>query len=102
MDRLSHILPSMLKERTDADCLSDSSVLIKTNAWLKNHISCRAATVRAVQIVHGVLIIETDHSAFLPECTHKSPELLSHIAAVCPLSCITSVRVIRSQCLRQA
>lgn len=96
MDRLSHILPTVLRERgLEGPALSSQAVTC-AQTWIHTTLPAHSSSLRALRVERGTLIVEAVDSIALTECSGRLPSLLRHLKENVPLARIEQVRVRRS------
>lgn len=95
MDRLSTLLPKILRQRGLHEPFSAGLVVLRAQEWIGAHLPQHAATLRVTTFVDGVLSIDAHHSIALHECQMASPQLQSALSRLSDGITVTEVRVRR-------
>lgn len=95
MERLSHILPEVLRKRGFQDSALVALRMGIAQRWLEQEFPQSAGLVTPFRLEHGILDIGTADEHILSECESRSHELLAFMKKESPGPGIESVRFLR-------
>ena len=96
MDRLSDLLPTVLKKRGLQPQSATHDVFTETHAWLAKELPASAASFRTRTFQNGILVLETHDAAALEACFTRADSLRLHLHSLFPAAAVSSVRIIQS------
>ncbi len=97
MDRVSLLLPSVLRKRGLFDQVSASSVSYTARAWIAQHAPGLAPFIQVKSLTQGVLQVEATHHMALVQAHELSQDLLGDLQKQFPNVCILRISVVRSR-----
>ncbi|MFA5800718.1 MAG: hypothetical protein WC840_07280 [Candidatus Peribacteraceae bacterium] len=96
MDRLSQILPKVLRKRGLHEAAVGSQAVVSAQAWISSTFPAFRHSLSAIRIEHGCIVVEADDSIALTECSQRAEELLRHLWHTVPEAKVERVRVVRT------
>lgn len=95
MERLSHLLPKVLKQRGLHDEMVAGLVVKRAEEWIAAHLPVHVPTLHVKKFASGTVIIHADNPIALAECSLRLHELVRHLQATLTDAGIRTVRVVR-------
>jgi len=96
MDRLSQILPKVLRKRGLHEAAIGSQTVVSAQAWISSTFPAFKHSLSAIRIEHGCIVVEADNSIALTECSQRAEELLHYLQRIVPEAKVERVRVMRT------
>lgn len=96
MDRLSNVLPKVLRRRGLAEHATGALVVYKARQWLREKFPAFADQVDAKNVRENVLMVECKHSIALQEVKNAETDLIGYLSQECPMAGIREIRTVRT------
>ena len=95
MDRLSTVLPTVLRRRGLAAHAEGALVLHRASLWIAEKNPLLGPLVAIQHLKDGILTIGCTHSSALQECQELHVPLRDYLHIECPFAVIREIRVTR-------
>ena len=95
MDRLSLLLPKVLKRRGLHQLAEASFVVLRAQEWIKAHMGMQAPSITARKFADSSVLIEAGNPIALSEVSRRGEELRVFLKEALPEVTITAVRCVR-------
>ncbi len=96
MDRVSHVLPSVLQKRGLGQHAEAALVAHQAREWLKERFPSVHTFLTVKRLRDAQLTIIGSHSIALQECQGAVEDLLSYLQKTCPQTKVTDIRLERA------
>ena len=96
MDRLSSILPKVLRKRGLQEHAVGALVVLRASAWIAMRLPELAGMVRVRSFKEGTLHIVCTHSVAVQECQGLIANLHHYLRSECDVSGIIDIRIARN------
>lgn len=96
MERLSNILPGILRQRGLHGDISASLIVSKADQWLRMHLPAHALSLHVRKYDDGTIFIEAENSVALQEASRHAEEMvfdLRHDIAEPPIKGVRFMRM---------
>ena len=97
MDRLSHLLPKILKKRGLHQVAMASVVVLRAQEWINANLPTHSNTLKPRTFAEGTLLIEAGNAIALSEMSRKTDGLLVELRTVIEGTEIVAVRCVRGK-----
>lgn len=97
MDRLSSILPKILRQRGFADEAVASILVKEAKTWIAQKFPAFDTDLKPTKFEQGVLFIEAAHSIALAECEAQKADLKRFLESLPWNATISSIRLLRAR-----
>ena len=95
MDRLSDVLPRILRQRGLHEHAVAGQILLKAAEWIAITLPAQSSALFPVRFQQATLVIEATQSIALCACTEQLEGLTSHLRGLFPTVKIQEIRVMR-------
>jgi hypothetical protein len=96
MDKLSSVLPKMLRKRGIEGHAMSSLAVHRAMQWMNERLPALQNFIEVKSVQDGVLYIECAHSVAMQECQCATADLLGFLRLECPFSAIKDIRIVRN------
>ncbi len=96
MDRLSLILPKVLRKRGLFGEMTAGMILLKAQQWLDESFALKGV-LKAARYDDGTITIDAMNAIALSECSQRQEELIDFLRKELPEARILGIRVLRSR-----
>lgn len=96
MDRVSDLMPKVLRQRGLQKQASVSLVIFKATAWIAEHLPLLKDQLTVQHCKDQILLIAADHPIAAQECQQRMAELLEYLQKECGSEVVQNIRLIRS------
>ncbi len=97
MDRLSSILPKVLRKRGLHGEMTASLIVMLCQRWIEVSMPTMAPALRVLRFADGWVTVEADNSIALSECSQRRQEMIDWLLTQLPDAKLEGARVVRSK-----